>query len=188
MRLYLIRHPQPVVPPGLCYGQTDLLPRAPWDAELKQVRSRLPPALTIHSSPLQRCREFAAALATDVHIDERLSELDFGAWEMLPWAEVPRSELDGWAADPIGYAGDGGESVAMMQVRVASALADLPVQDCAWVTHAGVMKLVLAQLLGLAQAEWLEMKFAYASVSCLEINPDGAKLMWRSDVDDALSL
>jgi broad specificity phosphatase PhoE len=68
-----------------------------------------------------------------------------------------------------------------MQQRVAAALADLPPNDCAWVTHAGVMKLVFAQLLGLPQTEWLDMKFAYASVSCLEMTSGQARLLWRSD-------
>ena len=129
---------------------------------------------------MRRCREFAAALRPNITVDERLAELDFGTWEMQPWDSIPRPQLDAWAADPLGFAGHGGESVAQMRQRVRLALAQLGDEDCAWVTHAGVMKLVFAELLGLPQAEWLDLRFDYASVSALELNKGAARLLWAN--------
>lgn len=123
------------------------------------------------SSPLQRCRALAAALASDYRIDERLTELDFGAWEMQAWDDIPRAQIDAWAADPLGFRAHGGESVAQMQARVRQALAGLDGHDCVWITHAGVMKLVLAELLALAQDEWLSLRFAHAELTLLERAP-----------------
>ena len=169
MRLFLIRHPQPEITPGICYGRSDLPLRQPWSAEA--LRAHLPAGVPVVSSPLQRCRALAAALASDYRIDERLTELDFGVWEMQAWDEIPRAQIDAWAADPLGFRAHGGESVAQMQARVRQALAGLDGRDCVWVTHAGVMKLVLAELLALAQDEWLSLRFAHAELTVLERAP-----------------
>lgn len=180
MRLYLIRHPQPEVAPGICYGRSDLPLRQPWSAQA--LRARLPAGVPLVSSPLQRCTELAAALTPDFQIDERLTELDFGDWEMRAWDDIPRAQIDAWSADPLGFRGHGGESVAQMQARVRQALAALE-DDCAWVTHAGVMKLVLAELLALAQDEWLSLRFAHAEITVLEqvpATPAGSKWSLQS--------
>lgn len=166
MQIYLIRHPQPDVAEGICYGRTDVPLRQPWSAA--KVRANIPAGMRILSSPLRRCAEFAAALSPSATIDPRLSELDFGAWEMQAWQDIARAQLDAWAADPLGFDGHGGESVAQMQLRVRHALADLDGGDCVWVTHAGVIKLVFAELLGLPQEEWLALRFAYAEPVVLE--------------------
>ena len=171
MRLFLIRHPQPEVAPGLCYGRSDLPLRQPWSAQA--LRDRLPAGVPVVSSPLQRCTNLAAELAPDFRVDERLTELDFGAWEMQAWDAIPRAQIDAWAADPLGFAGHGGESVVQMQARIRLALAALE-DDCVWVTHAGVMKLVLAELLALAQDEWLSLRFAHAELIELNEVPEQA--------------
>lgn len=135
------------------------------------MRAYLPAGVPVVSSPLQRCRALAAALASNYRIDERLTELDFGVWEMQAWDHIPRAQIDAWAADPLGFRAHGGESVAQMQARVRQALAGLDGHDCVWITHAGVMKLVLAELLALAQDEWLSLRFAHAELTVLERAP-----------------
>ena len=171
MQLYLIRHPQPEVPEGICYGRTDLPLREPWSAEA--LRERLPSGVRVVSSPLRRCAEFARALAVHATIDPRLTELDFGAWEMQAWDDISREQIDAWSADPLGFRDHGGESVAQMQRRVRQALAELDrdCRPCVWVTHAGVMKMVLAELLALPQGEWLSLRFAHAELILLEQAP-----------------
>ncbi len=167
MRLYLVRHPAVAVDPGVCYGASDLPLHPGWESSLLALRAALPAGLPVHSSPLRRCHDLAIALSPTARTDTRLRELDFGRWEMQAWDKISRDELDAWAAAPLTYAGYGGESVAMMQLRVTEALGELTA-DCLWVTHAGVMKLVCAQLLGLPEPQWLGMSFAHASVVCLE--------------------
>jgi len=64
MRLLLVRHPQPIIETGICYGRSDLDVSA---EQLTQARRQLalaqPTALTIYTSPLQRCAKLAQALA-----------------------------------------------------------------------------------------------------------------------------
>ena len=83
MTLYLVRHPQPDVAPGLCYGASDVpVP----EAELARVHAALaaqglPGGLPVYSSPLLRCALLAERLAPGrVTLDARLAEMDFGEW------------------------------------------------------------------------------------------------------------
>ena len=123
--LWLWRHPCPIGAAGRCIGQTDLPVPARRAKRLAHRirhtarRESLPRA--VWTSALRRCADVGRWLARWgwAHpIDARLLELDFGAWEGLPWAEVPRAALDEWAADPWGFAPPGGESGAALLARI----------------------------------------------------------------------
>lgn len=161
MRLYLIRHPQPEVAAGICYGSTDLPVSEQENQRALAALAALPPDASLYASPLRRCSEFAALLAAargfaDVIHDARLAEMDFGAWEMRAWNDIPRTEIDAWAADPAGYCPAGGESVTRMAQRVRAFVADLhglKLEQAVVVCHAGTIRLLLADQLNLSPAE-----------------------------------
>ncbi|HBF90413.1 MAG TPA: phosphoglycerate mutase, partial [Hyphomonas atlantica] len=50
---------------------------------------------------------------------------DFGRWEMQPWGDLPRHELDAWANDFLDARPHGGESVAELTARTRAAISDL---------------------------------------------------------------
>ena len=81
-----------------------------------------------------------------IEIEPRLQEMDFGAWEGLPWNEIPRHELDAWAADFLHACPHGGETVARLQARVRQALKPWQAfeRTTLCVTHAGVIRAALA--------------------------------------------
>ncbi len=120
--LVLIRHPPIALPTGICYGRLDI-ELSPY-TDLADIVGRLItlPQLVLWSSPSVRCRvvanAIAAAVGAVVRLDSRLLELDFGVWEGLPWSDVPRAELDRWAACPASFAPPGGESGASLIARV----------------------------------------------------------------------
>ena len=177
-----MRHPPPRVAAGICYGSSDLpLAEAPAEA-LARLVPLLPPQVTVFSSPLQRCRLLAEALHPAPQLDERLRETDFGSWEMQPWADLPRAELDAWAADPLHFRGHGGESVAQVQLRVLAFLEKLPSAPSVIVTHGGVMKVLAALLLNLPQHEWLGMQFDYASVTRIDVDAGSRRLLWHNSI------
>jgi alpha-ribazole phosphatase len=153
----LVRHPQPLVAAGVCYGRTDLA-IAPEQLEqtLAALRTSLPAGVPLYSSPLRRCAELAARLSPTPIYDERLVEMDFGAWEMQPWDAIPRTAIDAWAGDMVHYRPGGGESVLRMAERIAAFHADLqrqqPGGDVIIVCHAGAMRLLSACHAGLAPA------------------------------------
>jgi alpha-ribazole phosphatase len=176
MRLFLIRHPPPAVPPGTCYGRTDL-PLAGEPADYAAKLSPLLPAHTpLYSSPLTRCRRLAELLHPAPIFDERIREIDFGEWEMQPWDALDRNLIDAWAADPFHFVPPGGEAVAALRKRVAAFIAELPDEaaDAILVAHAGVIKVCAAELAG--EEDWFGLRFDYGTVSLIE---DG-RLAWTN--------
>ena len=171
MQLYLIRHPAPQVAAGVCYGRTDLALAEDVAAAaariLPQLPRQLPPLLPVFTSPLQRCAQLAQALHPAPQSDVRLQEMHFGVWEMSPWERIQREALDGWAADPLGYAPPQGESVGELQRRVHGFLADVRrqgLESAVLVTHAGVMKVIVGHAQGLPARRWMALSFDYESV------------------------
>ncbi|RIX48477.1 MAG: phosphoglycerate mutase [Rhodocyclales bacterium GT-UBC] len=162
MILHLIRHPTPLVEPGICYGRLDLA-TAEAPAVAAALRPVLPPGLPVWSSPLRRCRALAELLHPAPRFDSRLVEMDFGAWEGMPWDAVPRAELDAWAADVAGFAPPGGESPLALQRRALDFVAGLAETEAVIVTHAGVIRSLLAHWQGLPPERWTELVFAYGS-------------------------
>lgn len=150
MSLVLIRHTRPEVAAGVCYGRTDLDVAGTFPDDAREVIGRLGTPDRLVSSPLRRCRRLAEAIAAaaglTVEIDARLQEMDFGAWEGQLWSQIPKSEIDQWAADFLHARPHGGESVAMLRARTLAALRDYRRNAGQWVvvTHAGVIKSALA--------------------------------------------
>lgn len=150
MALTLLRHTRPDVGPGLCYGVSDLTLAASFPDEAEALIPGLPVAHRIVTSPLFRCRVLAERLSVHfgcrVTEDVRFREMDFGNWEGRPWSDIPRAEIDAWAADFLHARPHGGESVAMLRERTCEALeahSDRDVHTLI-VTHAGVIKAALA--------------------------------------------
>ena len=69
----------------------------------------------------------------------------------------------------------GGETVADLRLRVRDFLDGLA-EDAVLVAHAGVMKLCVAELAGVAPDAWFSMRFDYGSASLIE---DGS-LVWQN--------
>ena len=156
--LWLVRHAQPLVAPGTCYGRLDVPadPGATHDAAMA-LAEVLPAGLRTTSSPLQRCTQLAELLCqlqppATFDTDARLAEMDFGAWEGQPWEQISPAALDAWTRNFAHHAPGGGETVTKFITRVAAALAAVRSerQDTVWITHAGVMRAVtVLQTLGM---------------------------------------
>jgi alpha-ribazole phosphatase len=157
MRLYLIRHPQPLVEAGICYGSTDLLVAEDEQARalsavLDRLQDRLLHAAPLFSSPLRRCAAFAEGMklalgAGTLTYDPRLVEMNFGDWEMRAWNDIPRAEVDAWANDLALYRPGQGENVFQMASRVRAFYDELKQRkpDSAIVIcHAGTIRMLRA--------------------------------------------
>ena len=125
MDVYLIRHTRPDLEGARCYGRLDAGLKPGWGEEAAGLAARLPAASAIVTSPDRRCHELADVLAAGgsaaVSVDADLHDLDFGTWEGIPWAEIPRHETTWWAADLWNRAPPGGETYAAMHARVSAA-------------------------------------------------------------------
>ena len=156
MKVILIRHPAPLIAPGICYGRLDIAadPRAADELCRVALEHPVVGVTRVWSSPARRCRDLADAialsLAITVTVDPRLQELDFGDWEGKSWDGVARAQLDAWATFPLTFAPPGGESGTMLMMRVNDFYTDLrrDQQNCVVVSHGGPLKVLAALLQG----------------------------------------
>ena len=146
--LWLVRHAQPLLAPGLCYGATDV-PADPYATQQAALAlaPELPAHTTVISSTLQRCELLVHSLQglrpdLAYKTDARLTEMNFGHWEQHRWDAIPRTAYDAWTADFSHHRFGGQESVAEFMQRVASAWRELALSPgpVLWVTHAGVIR------------------------------------------------
>lgn len=168
MQVFLIRHPRPLIEPGVCYGRLDVDCEDPLPIA-KHLRASIPTGTPVIASPLRRARRLAAALDPETRIDERLSEIDFGDWEGQPWDGIDRTLLDRWAVDVLNFVPPGGESVARLQERVIDFACSLHIPRVAIVSHAGVMRALFGHWRQLPASEWTQLQFDFASITEIEI-------------------
>lgn len=185
MELHLIRHPRPAVAPGVCYGRSDLGLAEDPATVAARLRPLLPERYALYASPLARARLLAEALGAP-RLEDSLMEMDFGAWELRPYAEIGAA-LDAWTEDPLGFAAPGGESGAAMAARV---LAWLQPALAAWqkaadaalprviVAHGGPLRAVAGHLLGLPPERWLGLDFQCGQTTRLDVEDWGTVLRW----------
>lgn len=151
MEIYLIRHTTPKIEKGICYGQTDLDITETFASELASIQPYLPQHIeNVYSSPLQRCHKLAKSLfpGHSIALHPDLMELNCGSWEMQPWDEIPKTEMQPWLDDFINTVVPGGESYAMMHERVIqqfTEIASLP-KPSVIVAHGGVLRSILAHI------------------------------------------
>ena len=154
-RFVLVRHTRPAAAATLCYGRTDVTLPDGWQADVAACVACLPPARRVYTSPSMRCRLLAREIGRrdgiEVHVDDRLQELDFGRWEGRPWDAIPAGEIDAWKDDLLDYAPGGGESLRLLWARAQRWLEDVlaPIGERAIVvTHQGPIRALAAQLCG----------------------------------------
>lgn len=161
MRLHLFRHTRPQIADGLCYGHTDVdVSDSECVALAGKLSGQLQAGLPVFSSPLQRCAKLARLLHAEPMFDHRLKELNFGAWEMLAWNDIPRSEIDAWATAPATYKPGGIESAVDVAQRVIDWLNQirlLNIPEVIVVTHAGIIRMLLAWRCGMTAEELAHM-------------------------------
>ncbi|MER8066762.1 bifunctional RNase H/acid phosphatase [Streptomyces sp. NPDC094034] len=138
----------------------------------------------IVSSPLRRCRETAAAVASrlglDVTVEEGLRETDFGAWEGLTFAEVREryaDDLSAWLASPDVAPTGGGESFTAVGGRVATVRDQLLERyrgrTVLVVTHVTPVKILVRLALGAPPESLFRMELSAASLSAVAYYADG---------------
>lgn len=179
--IYLIRHTTPLVAKGICYGQTDLDVTESFIPEAEAIREVLPASMAaVFSSPLQRCARLASHLFPDAPLALRpeLMELHCGTWEMQPWDELPKHEIDPWMADFVNIRVPGGESYLDLHARVTACFTAIATADAggpqAIVGHGGVLRSILAGISGTPLDQSFQVfSLHYGCVVRLQPNRDG---------------
>src|SRR6188508_2278899 len=123
MEVYLVRHTETICEKGICYGQSDVGIREPFDAIFEAILNQLPQDAILYSSPLQRCAILAQHIQENTKIesvieDSRLMEMNFGDWELKSWDSIPRKVLDPWMENFVTVNVPNGESFVDLDSRV----------------------------------------------------------------------
>lgn len=144
------------------------------------------PLAAVHSSPVDRARETAAAIAgaqgLPVVIAPALDEIDFGAWTGARFdALAGDAAWEAWNTQRSTARPPGGETMAAAQARawgfvegIARGYADRTV---VLVSHADVLKAVVARVLGLSLDRLLTFDIDPASVTRLVVGDWGARVV-----------
>ena len=146
-----------------------------------------PPLAAVYSSPLERARETAAAIAKPHRLSVKeapaFKEMRFGRWEGLTLADA--RDLDPalyqiWMETPHLVTAPDGESLADVKARVLAGLeqlkADHDGQSVCVVTHAIVARVLILEALALPLDRIWSIQVSATGISELEFRPDWTAL------------
>jgi broad specificity phosphatase PhoE len=194
MRLLIVRHGATANNAQARYtGQSDAGLSALGTAQAEALARRLAGERldAIVSSDLARARATAEAIVArhpDVppRLDADLREVALGAWEGHTPAEAAALYPEAyarWQADAVEVAPPGGETVRAFQGRVVRALdrwrAEYPHGSVLWVTHGGVLGVLLCHLLGMDLARRGQFRRDNAALTELELRAEGYAILMR---------
>jgi len=182
VELVLIRHAELTEEArGRCYGRLDVELSDRGRAQSEQVAARLSeePVAAVVSSPRRRACDTARAIAErhglSVSVLEELRELDFGELEGHTFDEIASSHPDlyaRWMRAPTSVRFPGGEGYADLHARVVDVVSRLRATYAGRlvvaVTHAGVVRAVLAEALGMPHDRIFHLAVDTASLTRLE--------------------
>ncbi|MBF0357269.1 MAG: alpha-ribazole phosphatase family protein [Magnetococcales bacterium] len=178
----LLRHGE--VEGGACFrGSTDdILSKNGWQA-MESAARKSAPWDQIVTSPLLRCRQVAADLSeqqkTPLLLETDFREICFGEWEGLSAEQIMQRDSEGlrrfWQ-NPEQNSPPGGEKTRDFQKRVLTAwaglLASFPNSHTLLITHGGVIRTILADLLGISLGASFAIDVPWASVTRIHLQID----------------
>ncbi|MGL0941185.1 alpha-ribazole phosphatase [Vibrio vulnificus] len=157
MEVILLRHGKTAAKAGL-FGRTDAkVPADRQQAIAEALFAQHDDVELIVSSPLSRCHELAELLGQQHHwpiqLQADLQEMDFGLLDGVPFdtQDYPWPLLNAFWQDPANASLPEGETLAEFQQRVVqcwSQIISTEHHKVLIITHGGVIRLILAHLLG----------------------------------------
>lgn len=188
MLIDLMRHGEPVG--GRCYrGQLDdPLSDTGWRQMWRAVGAGCPWG-HVYSSPLRRCSEFAAALATrhglGLTVDNRLMEVGFGEWEGHTRQDLLRSDpgvLERFYADPVRQRPRGAEPLDRFRNRVVAAWQEVlqrrDDRSVIIVAHAGTIRAVVSHVLDIPLKHMYRLNISNAGITRVRVRTG-----WPDSID-----
>lgn len=186
LRLFLVRHAETTWNRERRYqGWTDTPLSETGRTQAEAVARALgdPPLAAVYSSPLQRARDTALAIARphrrDVRTEEAFKEMGFGRWEGLTVAEARALDpafYQVWLDTPLQVTPPGAESLAAVKARVLAGLEELrsehDEESVCLVTHAVVARVLILEALGLPLDRLWSVTVSSTGISELEFRPD----------------
>ncbi|ATW28120.1 alpha-ribazole phosphatase [Candidatus Formimonas warabiya] len=181
--LYLVRHGETDLnTKGVYYGWTDdgLSPQGIKQAEKMAVMLEDVHFDTVISSPLTRARETAVIVSRSdpdrIILDERLKELNFGAWEGKHYQVIQdhdKENWDLWVKDWKKASPPAGESFVSMYRRVKQSIKETlekyEGQTLLMVTHQGCLRIIMCILLNMKYEGYWHFTFDHGAYSLIDV-------------------
>jgi alpha-ribazole phosphatase len=191
VQLLLVRHGATIENEQKRYlGQTDVALSPLGEQQAAQLGAALAreAVAIVVTSDLQRARATAAAIARHHSVplgqDADLREMARGIWEGATYAEVQARHaelLARWRASPADCQIPGGETLLQVRERVGRALerwyARFPEATVVWVTHAGVIQVLLCHLLDVDLDSGRQFRRENASVTRVKVERTAGRLV-----------
>ena len=166
---------------GRCYGSLDVGLSPEGRRQARELGSALRGVslAAVYSSPLSRALDTAAAIAAphglEPVVEGNLREIDFGELEGLLYEDIEaeRPELfREWMETPGSVRFPGGEALADLRARVRPTVAEIRERHegevVALVAHGGVIRIVLADALDLADGALFRLGQAFGGLSVVD--------------------
>lgn len=151
MDIILIRHGQTEDNVKRIFSTKDTVLTEEGKEQIKRTKSFIDSLSfdRVYVSPYSRATETMEILGLDGQVEERIREVDFGAFEGLTYEEILKNfpeEAKKWHEDFINFVVPEGESIKMAYERVTSFLEEISKkeEDVVLVCHDGVIKIALS--------------------------------------------
>jgi alpha-ribazole phosphatase len=139
----------------------------------------------IITSPLSSCNEFAEVIAQedeiDLEINKQFKEIDFGDWEDKTPKQLLKEDADllaAWWQSPTHITPPNGEDFLDFKARVLKAfkevLQEYQGKRILLVTHSGVIRVIIMNILGMQDANLFSLNVNDASYSKIVIENDSS--------------
>ena len=169
------------------------------EAQAREAAERLAglPVRAVYASPLERTQQTARILAKPhglrVRTRRGIGEVDYGDWTDRPLGQLRRRKE--WVviqSTPSRFTFPGGESIRGAQLRAVDATEELaashPDETILVVSHADVIKAVVAHHLGMPLDTFQRIAIAPASATVLQLPERGHPMLLRLNDTGELSV
>lgn len=181
MEIYLVRHTTPKIEKGVCYGQSDIDLVDSYAEEISKIKAAINTVNPeIYSSPLKRCTILAKSFNENIILDNRLKEVNFGDWELKAWDDIDAKDLNVWMADFVFETPPNGESYIALSKRANESFNSISNQSASnkiIVAHAGVIRAIVAKLIGIDLKDSFSIKLDYGHVIKIIKDDQGLKII-----------
>ncbi len=135
----------------------------------------------IITSPLKRCADFSKELSQKyslpLTIENEFKEISFGLWEGKTADQLLASdekEIKQYWDDPVNFTPPQGENLITFEKRIIIAwnkmVADYQGKHILLISHAGVMRIILCHVLGIALTDLFKLNIGLAKASRIQID------------------
>ncbi|AYV22705.1 MULTISPECIES: histidine phosphatase family protein [Vibrio] len=186
--ILLMRHGKVSAPPAL-YGVTDVEVAKNTNLDIVSALAATQIDIqNIYSSPLKRCATLAQMVSQTMNIDvahvDELAEMNFGTFDGVPFDKMSKQDwlsVEPFWSDPVNHPLPQAESLSQFRARVLHgwhsllALLSQPNKTTLVVAHGGVIRLILAEVVGLDWANpklYSTLDIGNASITHLQFNSE----------------